>query len=1016
LTGTIRLRLRLRRLLSAAVRLLFTCAIVYGAPALGAGYHPTLTQYAHAAWRIQDGDFDGQPSSIVQTRDGYLWIGTEGGLVRYDGGRFRRWSLPLESVVYALLADRDGSLWVGRGGDLVHVNLGQVAPPIKTHGRVNGLLQDQSGAIWLGRSRAPAHAGGLCKVVGASTECFGVAQKQPCDYAAAISHDPSGMFWIGSSTGVCTWRPGASGRTVAGGGAMDAYAVAALAAEPDGSMLVGYDLAGPRLGLERAAEGVVSPFRLPGLSSESLRVTALLRDREGALWIGTATEGIYHVEQGRVDHYTRADGLSGSGVNAFFQDREGNLWVATTGGLDRFHAHAILALTTREGLVSDRANSVLVRRDGSIWVSSTEGLSVIKDGKVVPAHAPSGLAGHSIASMAEDHAGRMWLGLIDDLFVLEGGRARSVRKPDGGKLGVLVGLTEDGTGDMWALSAGRPYRLYRIHAGTKVEEVSIPGNRVPYRIAAGPGGAIWITDSSSDLDIYRSGQWTTLEGPGPRFGFSEQLLVTANGDVILSTEKGAFYRRGDRWTLLNVARGLPCENLFSAVVDLRGDLWLRGQCGTMIIAALDLQHALETPSAKLPVRLLDGVDGSQPGVASFQPAVAASRDGRLWFATDNVLLTADPSTLPSNRLPPPVHIEQLVADHRTYGLGRSVVLPPRTRDVEISYSGLSFVAPQKTHFRYRLTGVDEPWQEVGARRTAFYMNLKPGKYRFQVIASNNDGVWNTAGDAVDFEIRPTFFQTLWFQALAVVLLIGLVWLGLWLRVRSVAAEIEARLSERQAERIRIARELHDTLLQGFQGLLMRFQVVADAIPRRSPAKPMMEAVLSRAEDVLVEGRDRVHDLRTAEDGPSALREALLQIVVDLEQASCGPIEVVLVGVPRPLGENTQREILAIAKEALTNACRHAQATQVVCLITFTHFHVRVCCQDNGIGIDGGILSAGGREGHWGMTGMRERAKRAGGALTVQSVPGQTRVTFCLNTWAARLRALGERLPWLAAKT
>ncbi len=1009
------LRLRLRRLLGAAVRLLCAWAIAYAAPALAAGDHATLTQYAHAAWRIQDGDFDGQPSSIVQTRDGYLWIGTEGGLVRYDGARFRRWPLPLESVVYALLADRDGSLWVGRGGDLIHVNAGQAAPPIKTHGRATKLLQDPSGAIWLGRTRAPAHAGGLCKVVGSSTECFGVARQQPCNYAAVIGQDLSGMFWIGNSTGVCTWTPKAGGRTLAGGGAQDAYAVAALAVEADGSVLIGYDLAGPHLGLERAAAGVVAPFDLPGLSSENLRVTALLRDREGALWIGTATDGIYHLEQGKVDHYTRADGLSGSGVNAFFQDREGNMWVATTGGLDRFHAHAILALTTREGLISDRANSVLVRRDGSIWVSSTEGLSIIRDGKVVPAGAP-GLAGNSITSMAEDRAGRMWVGVIDDLLVLEGGRTRSVRKSDGGKLGVLIGLTEDEAGDMWALAAGRPYRLYRIHAATKVEEVFIPGNKNANRLAAGPDGAIWITDSSSNIDVYRSGQWTTLEGPGSKIGFSEQLLVTASGDVILSTEKGAFYRKGDRWTLLNVARGLPCDNLFAAAVDLRGDLWLRGQCGTMIITAADLQRTLEASSAKLSVRLLDGVDGSQPGVASFQPVVNVSRDGRLWFATDNVLLTVDPSTLSSNRLPPPVHIEQLVADHRTYGLGRSVVLPPRTRDVEISYSGLSLVAPQKTRFRYRLSGVDADWQDVGARRTAFYMNLRPGEYRFQVVASNNDGVWNTEGDTLDFEIRPAFFQTLWFQAAAVALLIGLVWLGLWMRVRSVTAEIEARLSERQAERIRIARELHDTLLQGFQGLLMRFQVVADAIPKRSPAKPMMEAVLSRAEDVLVEGRDRVHDLRTAEDSPSALREALLQIAAELEQDCCGPIEVVLLGVPRTLDEDTQREILAITKEALTNACRHAQATQVRCLLTFTRFHVQVSCQDNGIGIDAGILSAGGRDGHWGMTGMRERAKRVGGALKVQSSPGHTRVTFSLNTLAAQLRALGLRLTRLTAKT
>jgi signal transduction histidine kinase len=289
------------------------------------------------------------------------------------------------------------------------------------------------------------------------------------------------------------------------------------------------------------------------------------------------------------------------------------------------------------------------------------------------------------------------------------------------------------------------------------------------------------------------------------------------------------------------------------------------------------------------------------------------------------------------------------------------------------------------------------------------MNLKPGHYRFQVIASNNDGVWNTNGDRLEFTIRPAFFQTLWFQALSIGLAILLVWFGLWLRVRYVAAEIEARLSERQAERMRIARELHDTLLQGFQGLLMRFQVVADAIPKRSRAKPMMEVVLNRAEDVLTEGRDRVHDLRSVDAHASPLMEALRRLADGLELDGCGPINFRCVGVQRVVDDNAQKEILAIAKEALSNCCRHAQAPTIECCLIFTPWHVRLVCEDTGIGIDAGTLSAGGRPGHWGLTGMRERARQAGGGLTIHSQPGRTRVEFKLNTRVARLKSALQQL-------
>jgi ligand-binding sensor domain-containing protein/signal transduction histidine kinase len=982
--------------------------LVWGAsPALADSFSPALTQYAHASWRVQDGDLDGQANSITQTRDGYLWVGTEAGLERYDGTHFRRWALPVEKPVYAVQSARDGSLWIGQTEDVLHFQDGHFTS-LPLEGRFNAFYEARNGGIWLARTRGPKNSGGLCTLQGAKLRCFGAAEGQPCEYAGALTQDAKGDFWIGGENSACRWRPGGGEVVDRQAQGADVFGVQAVESEQDGAMLVGFMRAGPGLGLQRITTQGARAFTEGGLLGESLKVTALLRDRKGALWIGTADQGLYHLDQGRVDRFTSADGLSSNAVKALFEDHEGSVWVATVGGMDRFHEHLVAALTTREGLISDNAASVLARRDGSIWISTSDGLNVLRNGVLSRIRASEGLPGHSITSMLEDRAGKLWVGIDDNLTWYDGKKFHIVRKPDGGKLGVIVALAEDERHDIWVLTTGRPYQLHRIRAGKYLDEVHVPGGAFPTELSTGPDGAIWITDQRPGLSIFKSGRFSSV--PLARFGSRwVSSAVLRNNDVVLSGRDGVFYLRRGRWAALDIAHGLPCGRTWAVAEDQRGALWIRGQCGLMILSKPDLEHALAHPQERFKARLLDSVDGARPGEPSFQPAVTMQPNGRLWFATDGVLLTADPAHIAANPLPPPVHIEQIIAGHRIYSAANAIAFPPHTRDVEIDYAGLSLYAPQKMHFRYRLSGVDDGWQDVGVRRAAFFMNLNPGKHRFQVIASNNDGIWNSVGDSLTFSIRPTFYQTLWFQLLVGALAVVLVWLGLWLRVRYVAAEIETRLSARQSERMRIARELHDTLLQGFQGLLMRFQVVADAIPKHSPAKPMMDSVLSRAEDVLVEGRERVSDLRSAEAGELSLFDELQHLAVAVGQDESALIEVRLVGRPRALKGIVQREILAITREAAVNACRHSAGTTITCQLMFTRFHVCLVCEDNGVGIEGATMQAGGRDRHWGLTGMRERARQVGGILRIQSKPGSTRIEFRLNTYMARFHAIAAQL-------
>ena len=1015
-TGDHGLRCRYRFALTVLIQTL-AAVIAIGAAgrAWAAGDAPVLTQYAHTTWRVKDGELDGAASDVTQTRDGYLWVATASGLEFYDGVKFRHWKLPTEQPVFGILASRDGSLWVSQDRRIFRLHSGVADVLTDGRGRYNGLYQDRAGAVWVARSRGTDASGALCRVGQPPFRCFGPADGQPCLYGSAVSQDASGGYWIGSDQGACQWRPDHAkvATTPAPEGMRSLSGVLAFAPEPDGTMLAGFTRSGRHLGLQRITSSGARAFMADGLNGETLAVKSLLRDREGTLWIGTA-HGLYHVVDRRADHFGRADGLSGDNVNALYEDREGNVWAATTGGVDKFRRQPVTAITSREGLSAEQVSAVVARRDGSIWIGFGYGggLDILRKSAVSHIGAPEGLPGR-VTSMLEDTSGQLWVGVDNDLTRFDGKSFQLVRKPDGSKLGVMVGLAEGQTHDVWVLTAGRPYKLYRVRRGQYLEEVRLPLNARPAAIASGSDGAIWIADEGSNLYVYRDGSVATIAGPAHATA-GRHLAVLSGGEAVLTSWTGARYWARGRWTLLDTSRGMPCNGMGAIVLDARGLIWFRAQCGLIVIARSELSRLAEHPRAVARLRLLDGADGAQPGFATFKPAAAASPDGRLWFATDGPLLTVGPDSLSSNTLPPPVHIERIIADHRSYRPGNDIRLPALTRDVEIDYAGLSFVAPQKVRFRYRLIGVDAAWQNVETRRAAFYMNLKPGHYGFQVIASNNDGLWSPTGDSVAFSIEPAFYQTIWFRGLAVLLLLALAALAVRLRVRTVTREIETRLSARQAERIRIARELHDTLLQGFQGLLVRFQVVADAIPEGQAAKPMMEAVLDRADEILVEGRDRVRDLRSEEDGGSPLLKSLESIAFALEREGCAPIEVRSSGSPRLLDAETQHEFVAIAREAMTNACKHAEASAISCHLTFTASRVLLVVEDDGAGIDKAVLRAGGRPGHWGLTGMRERARQIGAALSVGRAANGTRVELTLNMRLAYLRRMARRLALVRA--
>jgi signal transduction histidine kinase len=411
------------------------------------------------------------------------------------------------------------------------------------------------------------------------------------------------------------------------------------------------------------------------------------------------------------------------------------------------------------------------------------------------------------------------------------------------------------------------------------------------------------------------------------------------------------------------------------------------------IAESEWAKWIENPHVAVSVMILDALDGAQAGTGdSYQPRSSKAPDGRLWFETGVSVQVLDPDRLYENPLPPPVYVGGVVADRKRFDATSLVKVPALSRDLEIDYTAPSFSVPQKVRFRYMLEGRDREWQDAGTRRQAFYTDLKPGHYRFRVTACNSQGVWNQTGASLEFSIAPAYWQTNWFRAACVAAFMVVLWMVYLMRLRRLAREFTAGLEARVNERTRIARELHDSLLQGFQGLMFRLQAVRDLLPgRASEAMQALDIALERGDKAIAEGRDTVSDLREPIMGDSDIAQALTALGEELAlqsgNGSVPRVRVLLEGKQRELNPILRDEIYRIAREALRNAFRHARAQKIEAEITYSDSEFLLHVRDDGGGIDPEVANQGARAGHWGLPGMRERAKRFGGKLEVWSEQG-----------------------------
>jgi len=947
-----------------------------------------ISQYGHRIWRIQDGYLPGPPEDITQTKDGYLWIGTDLGLLRFDGVRFAPWAsltakqLP-DNHIFSLLGGSDGSLWIGTLKGLARWKDGQLTSFKELPNRINGIAEDRQGNIWIARSqiRPQDQRGALCRVSGTAVQCFGRDDGVFLSIAMGLTIDPAGNIWIFGYQGLCKWKDGVGTpyfrKELAGRGYL--IGVSALAVQNEEHFWVGLQQANGNLELLEFDQGKWRVHRLPKVHGADPSTNVLFLDAQGELWIGTASDGVYRVWEDKVDHFSNADGLSSDSVERFLEDREGVLWVATTKGIDSFRDLPVVSYSIKEGLPSDSVSTILASRRGGVWIGGAEALSFLKQDKLSTIRTNHGLPGRDITTMFEDSLGRLWIGVDTNLSVLDEGRFLPIRKPGGAPLGVIFGITEDTSHNEWVLTQDE---LLRIERQTVRAEIRLPERA--FSIAADPKEGIWLGFENGDLSHYSIGLSQLFPADGTVSSEKIRLLLPEFGGLWAVTGNSLVWWNGNKRAALTTRNGLPCTDLYSAVKDTEGTLWVYSRCGLFSIAASQLNLFQKNQDARVKTELLDIYDGVQPGSTPLQPQATRSTDGRLWFANDNIVQTFDPRKWRKDTLPPNVIAERVVADGTTYLPQPNLDLPALIGNLEIDFTAPSFVVPQKVRFQYKLEGHDGEWQDSQGRRQAFYSDLRPGNYRFRVTACNKDGVWNNEGASLSFAIAPAWYQTAAFRISCVLAAIFFLWLLYYLRMKQASRSIRARFDERIDERTQIARNLHDTLLQTIQGSKMVVDQAKSDLSDPEKTKSYLNHLANWLDRASLEGRAVLESLRMTNSGTGDLTASIRGGIEELKSKYALAISLSVQGTPSKIHPVVMQEIFMIAYEAMGNACRHSGGRTVALQLLYEG-GLSLVIRDDGHGIDEHIMREG-KAGHFGLTGMRERARRINATLRILSVP------------------------------
>ncbi len=1024
---------------------------------LALALHPkrSLDHYGHRVWHSDSGLPQNTVHTLLQTREGYLWLGTDGGLVRFDGVDFVTFNTEntpqLKSdLIYDLQQDGAGTLWISTAAGLAGYRDGVFQAYTRGEGMPADTVwfsyEDGHHRLWAITSAGPAFLSGTRFVPLSGAESAAPLNRH------ALADDGHGMLWLGGASGVYAIDTRLKTPRIAQH-LLPGSQVAAVELDRAGAVWIGAND-----GLSKYAGGRLSPVPLAPLPART-EITALATDRSGALWAGTST-GLVHVGSNGVAAVSQGNGQPAGHVDQLFVDREGVLWLAAERGVFRLAADQLESFAPLSALSGSRVLSIYEDREGDLWLGTdSSGLHLLRDQKFISYTTSDGLSGNLVRCVFQSSNGDLWIGTDGaGLNLRANQRAGSgtgnefvhYTAADGLSSNVILSLAGGANGDLWI---GTPDGLNLLHPVQSAGKATAKGKIEKFTSADGlpddfirslysdPDGSLWI-GTRHGLAHREAGKFTTyssLDGLGSDF---IGAIQRHDRDLWVGTSGGLSRLRDGAFTNYTVRQGLS-DNVVTAITpgnpseggapplwlgthggglnrmlpagiasfpsgaqslpgtiygildDGRGQLWLSSKTGIYRVATEELNAYAAGKTKSLAVTAYDTADGMNIRECSGggHPAAWMLNDGSLWFATLDGVSSIDPAHALENRVPPPVVIEKVLVNDQPRSPQGELTLSPGANRLEFAYAGLSFVAPQKVRYRYWLKGFDRTWIDAGNRRSAFYTNLPPGRYRFQVMAANNDGVWNTTGASFDLHLLPHFYQTWWFYS---ALVLACVLLG-YLLYRWRVLQVEAQFGAVLAERGRLAREIHDTLAQGFVGVSVQLELVSRLMATsREAALIQLDQARALVRTSLDEARASIWNLRSQADGasnaaddlPSRLSQSCSRI------ASSSPARVYLQvkGTYRPVSRQIEDELLRIGQEAVANAVRHAAATRIDVQLIYEGKRVTLEVQDDGRGFQPSTKLTG-PEGHYGIRGMHERAGEIHAALVLESAPGAgTRVS------------------------
>ncbi|WP_295998474.1 sensor histidine kinase [Rugamonas sp.] len=956
----------------------------------------------HTSWTIRDG----APPVVLtmaQTTDGWLWLGASSGLFRFDGVRFERYQLderderdergnrraaPLPATAISILsAQPSGALWIGyRFGGASLLRAGRLRnydqrDGLPDNAPVWGLEPDASGRVWAATSVGMYHLDGERWLAAAPS--WGL----PLSYFKTLMRDRHHVLWAQGELGVYSLAPGAQRFRKASPDS----GTGVLFEVPDGSVW-SWDARHNQLhrltAADRGAPG--RQWRLRG------DVASLAFDRRGDLWVGRQAGLEYHTDHG-VARTGPHQGLSGNAVGAILEDREGNIWAATTNGIDRFRSKQLSEVT-----IPDNGGRTPLAADaeGGAWLGRFHATG--SDPAVVTALWPrAAIPWHNLMTCAyRAPDGVLWVGGYGGLWRKQGGRPRRIALPSGVEGGQINSLVQDHDGGLWAAIATRG--LYRLDPRGGWEKRGgkdgLP-EEAP-RSMAGDDGGLWFAYPHNRLLQREHGRWRDW-GAADGLAIGMTMALHLHGDhVWAGGENGLALRQGSRFVAVTGVGGQAFPGI-SGVVELdNGDVWLNGGAGLYRIAAGEIARLARDAGYRVRYQGLDSADGLEGNAPLLlpTPSLVQATDHRLWVSTTAGVFRFDPSLRPAVAPAAPVLIRSVSVQGQERAPVAGMRLPPGTDTLQITYTALALAMPERVGFRYRLDGVDRYWQDAGHRRAAYYHNLGPGDYRFEVLSSSYDGVWGGQPATLAFSVAPTLVQTWWFRSLGAMALLAAGWMGYRWRIRRLVHQMVLRLEARLDERERIARELHDSFLQSVHALMLNVNAAVLRLPTPEPARVMIDKALQQAGDVLREGRAKVRGLRSGA-GTADLAAALRMAGDHLRPPNGAALQLQVEGKVRGLHRLVQEETLAIANEAIANAYRHARAARIVVELHYHPDELRLAVRDDGIGVPPDVMAAGGRQDHWGFPGMRERALRIKARLVLSSAD-QAGTTWTMTLPAA----------------